>query len=266
MKTTIKVSIVTAISLVLATIVSCNQNSVQQQSVLSSTNFIQLSDYLFVENQTVCLGDEVTIVFDNLLNNNCGISKLQYSIDGGVNWINIGQETPSGGISSFSFTPSEISTYTFRSSWTRTGNPNQCSGSNTGFIVSNESINVIQCGCDISFIGEAISCNENRSANYYLTLDEDYNYIKIQGGLTNFIGNDAVVEINSSSLNSVQRTPGGSTNRVITIEGAVVACEPVVISISWNSTNLDPIITGTWSVKDENGINLVEEVGGLFCQ
>ena len=44
------------------------------------------------------------------------------------------------------------------------------------------------------------------------------------------------------------------------------ACEKVKIKITWNSTNTGGIITGTWSVKDANGVEIAPSVGGLTCE
>ena len=120
-------------------------------------------------------------------------------------------------------------------------------------------------GCTTSFTGEAITCGAQRQAVYTFISANDENYIKIQGGLTNFTGADAVITISGGNLTSSQSTPGGSSNRVIKIEGSVDSCEEIVITISWNSTNSGGIITGDWSVKDENGVDIAPSLAGLFC-
>ena len=119
--------------------------------------------------------------------------------------------------------------------------------------------------CATLFTGEAIACGEQREAVYRFTPADDVTGIKIQGGLTNFTGADAEVTIEGGSLTSSQSTPGGSSNRVIKIEGNVNACEQVVIRIKWNSTNGGGIITGSWSVKDANGLDIAPAIEGLTC-
>jgi hypothetical protein len=119
--------------------------------------------------------------------------------------------------------------------------------------------------CATSFTGEAISCGNAREAVYRFTATEDMDYIKIQGGLTNFTGADAEVTIDGGDLTASQSTPGGSSNRVIKIEGKVTACEQVTIRIKWNSTNSGGVITGSWSVKDANGVEVAPSVAGLEC-
>lgn len=119
--------------------------------------------------------------------------------------------------------------------------------------------------CETSFIGESISCDSSREAIYTFTSEEDLEYIKIQGGLTNFTGEDAIVTVSSDNLTASQSIPGGSSNRVIKVEGSVSACETVTIHVTWNSTNSGGVITGNWSVKNLNGVEIAPFVAGLEC-
>ena len=119
--------------------------------------------------------------------------------------------------------------------------------------------------CATSFFGNAVFCGTEREANYSFTADTSMDYIKIQGGLTNFTGDNAVVTVIGGSLTQSQSTPGGSTNRVIKVEGSIMACETITINIKWNSTNSGGIITGDWSVKDSNGIEVAPSVSALEC-
>jgi hypothetical protein len=122
--------------------------------------------------------------------------------------------------------------------------------------------------CATTFEGEAITCGTEREAIYTLTAGNDMSYIKMQGGLTNFTGADAVMDFleGGANLNYSQSTPGGSSNRIIKIEGSMAACEKVRIRIRWNSTNTDGVITGSWSVKDANGVEIAPSIAGLTCE
>lgn len=120
-------------------------------------------------------------------------------------------------------------------------------------------------GCETSFTGEAVACGNQREAVYTFTSADDQEYIKIQGGLTNFTGADAEVIVSDPGLLVSQWTPGGGTNRVIKVEGSVDACQTITIRIKWNSTNSGGIITGNWSVKDGSGVDLATPVEGLTC-
>lgn len=120
--------------------------------------------------------------------------------------------------------------------------------------------------CETSFTGRAIACGIQREAVYTFTSKDAQSYIKIQGGLTNFTGENAeVIVTDPTGMAISQWTPGGSTNRVIKVEGGVDACETITIRIKWNSTNSGGICTGSWSVKDANGVELAPAVAGLTC-
>jgi hypothetical protein len=138
-------------------------------------------------------------------------------------------------------------------------------GGPVDFNVSYNLIGICPQGCETAFTGEAIECGSSREAEYTFTAEEAQDYIKIQGGLTNFTGADAVVTVTGGDLEVTQTIQGGSSNRLIKIEGSVEACEVITIHITWNSANGNEIITGAWSVKDENGIELAPYLAGLQC-
>ena len=123
--------------------------------------------------------------------------------------------------------------------------------------------------CDIvgnEFTGEAVSCGSDREVNFTFASEEGSNYFKMQGGLTNFTGDNAVISVTGGiNLSIVQSIPGSSSNRRITLEGEIRECETITLNIKWTSTNSDPIITGNWSVKDADGLELAPEVAGLTC-
>ena len=119
--------------------------------------------------------------------------------------------------------------------------------------------------CTTSFTGEAIDCGTSREAEYTFTSEEAITGFKIQGGLTNFTGADAIVTVTGgSNITQWQGTPGGSSNRIIKVEGDIAACETITIRITWNSTNSGGVITGSWSVKANNA-DVAPEVAGLTC-
>lgn len=121
-------------------------------------------------------------------------------------------------------------------------------------------------GCETSFTGQAIACGNAREAVYTFISKDAQSYIKIQGGLANFTGADAeVIVTDATGMTISQWTTGGSSNRVIKVEGGVDACETITIRIRWNSTNSGGVITGSWSVKDGNGVELALAVPGLTC-
>ena len=120
--------------------------------------------------------------------------------------------------------------------------------------------------CATAFTGQAIACGEQREAVYTFTSAEALEYIKIQGGLTNFTGENAeVIVTDATGMTTSQWTTGGSSNRVIRVVGGIDACETITIRIRWNSTNSGGVITGSWSVKDGNGVDVATVVEGLTC-
>jgi len=124
---------------------------------------------------------------------------------------------------------------------------------------------VAKLDCTTSFSGEAIACGNQREAVYTFTSKDALANFKIQGGLTNFTGADAVVTVtHGSNITQTQWTPGGSSNRIIRVLGDIDACETITIRITWNSTNSGGIITGSWSVS-ANGTEVAPAVAGLMC-
>ena len=167
----------------------------------------------------------------------------------------------------------EPGNYVFRTK--HNGNDGNCDGlggSNTTGRCSFEG-NQVCCfvieavdACITLFEGQAVSCGAQREAVFTFKSKDAQGYIKIQGGLTNFTGVDgAEVTVTGGNLTTSQGTPGGSTNRIIKVEGSVSACETITINIKWNSTNPGGLITGSWSVKDGNGFELAPAVAGLTC-
>ncbi|MFE3849250.1 hypothetical protein ACFX5D_14890 [Flavobacterium sp. LB3P45] len=120
--------------------------------------------------------------------------------------------------------------------------------------------------CVTSFTGKAISCGESREAEYKFKSDSDLSSFKIQGGLTNFTGANAIVTVTGgTNTTTTQVTPGNSSNRVITVKGALSKCSEVIIRVTWNSTNTGSTITGDWSVVTDNLNVAPNPISGLTC-
>jgi len=118
--------------------------------------------------------------------------------------------------------------------------------------------------CTTEFTGESTSCSSSRQAIYRFTYEYDEN-IKIQGDLINFTGADAVVSVTGASLNVTQLPAANSSNRTIKLEGPVLACQEVTITITWNSNYPGGIVTGVWSVKNASGTDLAAPVPMMQC-
>ncbi len=117
--------------------------------------------------------------------------------------------------------------------------------------------------CENKFTGKAMSCGTSREAEYTFTSKDAISNLIIQGGLTNFTGEDAEVTVTGGTFNKSQKTPGGSSNRVITVEGSIAACETIKINVKWISGNKGGLITGDWTAIG-TGIT-VDQIAGLTC-
>lgn len=242
------------------------------------------ADIYYSANPT-CQGEEVTVYFDNGSGSNCGQSRIQVWGPNDTDWVTfLGNTLPVNGVVSKSFTPALAGEYRFRGSYQRTGSMAACPNSNENVVnFEDESLTVENCGCQTSLVAEASCSGNDRTASYVFTHEGDIDYVKIQGGLTNFSG-DAEVLINGVAVdfNSVspdgwdtgvvgdytvgQRTPGGSSNRTIRVEGPA-SCEVLVITLNWSTTEPKGEfgeITGEWTVVDEDGAELAA-VSDLMC-
>jgi hypothetical protein len=134
------------------------------------------------------------------------------------------------------------------------------------FDVSYSLFGVCPDACATAFTGQAISCGTSREAVYTFKSDTDLSYFKIQGGLTNFTGADAVVTVTGgTNTTTTQTIPGKSSNRVITVEGGISKCSEITIRVTWNSTNTGGVITGDWSVSTNNLNVAPAPIPGLTC-
>ncbi len=216
------------------------------------------------------VGDSVIIVFDLGNDADCGHVQVQVSGPDGSGWENGGKPmTPDSGMVSVLFIPEQPGWYLVRAKYTRTGKPSSCPYENTGWLVASDTLFVEgdpdmadSTACEALFTGEAISCDSSREAVFTFVAAEDIEHLKIQGGLTNGVIGDVEVTVDGADLDIYQKTPGHSTNRVITLEGSAVACDTITITLVWTSGNPGPVITGEWSASG-GGIHL--ETEALEC-
>jgi len=216
------------------------------------------------------VGDSIVITFDLENGADCGLAMIQVSGPGGEGWPNGGKPvTPDSGMATLLFMPVAPGEYKVRGKYTRTGNPKTCDFESTGWMESADLLIVEgdttvmeddTLSCEGSFTGEAISCDSTREVVFTYVADQDLNHLKIQGGLTNGALEDPVVTVVGADLDISQRTPGNSSNRIITLEGSVVACDTITVTITWLSGNQGPFITGEWSATGGY------EVPGLECE
>lgn len=249
-----------------AFMVGCSETEPTETFVARTTN---AGSYITYSEQEICLGDPATICFNNHYNNNCGNIALQMQSPGSATWVQVATGTPVNGELCYTFTPTVAGSYNFRGRWNATGGPSCSStGANIGFAAGTATFPLVVNAvcCETAFTGEAISCDATREAEFRFSSDVAISYFKMQGGLTNFTGADAVVTVTGGNdITVAQWSPGGSSNRVIRVEGGIDECDEVVVHITWNSTNSGGIITGQWSVKDADGADIAPPVAGLTC-
>jgi hypothetical protein len=239
-----------------------------------------VAELVVTPNTSVCLNTPVTLTAkawnsDTIVSG--GKIQIEELIDGEWKQIVNFVDLPSS--AEYGFTPEEVGSRVFRA--------NYVGGSD--YLNSKEEKTLLfeECGCQFKgnlLSGEAISCDNTREVIYTFSSEEVIGLFKIQGGLTNFTGenanvyiNDELVDFNETSEDGWnqgttsdgfvvgQRTPGNSSNRNIRIEGSMGECSSVVIRIVWNSTNSGGIITGDWSVVGDN-VGEIDPVSGLTCE
>jgi len=127
-------------------------------------------------------------------------------------------------------------------------------------------ITVENCNCPSEFLGET-ECGDfgdfNRKVVYAFTTELASEF-KIQGGLTNFTGDDFLVEVAGGDGIEINTwIPGASSNRIISVTGGLDDCGEVEITVYWYSTNTDTYITGKWSVELD-GVK-IWEIDPMMC-
>lgn len=248
---------------------SCQKDELHEPSIGSRDAF----SFSYSANQ-VSPGDSVTVTFDIGNGADCGHVQVQMTGAGG-GWSQVvNHEVPDSGVVTFVVVPDAPGDYGFRAKYTRTGKPSSCPFESTGWVDAEELLEVLgdeddeeeqdSLACESYFSGEAISCDSAREAVFTFVSAEDLDYVKIQGGLTNFtLDSAAVVTVTGADFDVRQRTPGHSSNLIITLEGSVTACDTVTINVQWNSSNQGAYITGDWSASAGDDDLVVE---ALECE
>src|SRR5687768_5293840 len=251
-----------AIVMIAFTMTSC-----QNEDLATPGNKItqRTPHFSYSPSNPACLGEAVTVTFDNLYNNNCGNTQIQQWING--EWIQVAMGTPVNGDLSYTFTPSAVGEYRFRGKWNATGGPS-CSntGANIGF-TEEEPLEVIVCGCDDALTAE-VACTAdacNRTVTFTYTAGDDVDAIVIQGGLTHFTTICTATATGGLVQNTTHPSVTNSNANVTRWEATgVEACDEFTVTITWTSTNNAAEITGQWTVKDGDG-NLLAYVCPLDC-
>lgn len=207
--------------------------------IAEPTLTLRSEDYITYNPTTPCIGQEVTVTFDNGYNNNCGVSRIQQRING--IWTIVKEDVPLNGIIKYSFTPSAAGSYRFRGSWNKAGK--NCHGENLKH-VEEEPLVVIEDCCRDFFTATAV-CNPEKECPYavelhFMTTIE--NWIAIVGQLPEgyeFCG------LYDELGNIIEEYSGN----VMQIVADFPACTEGIFFAYFNSP-VTPATFGNWMVKD----------------
>jgi hypothetical protein len=119
--------------------------------------------------------------------------------------------------------------------------------------------------CKTYFTRKVISNGSQCEVNYTFNSADEQDYIEIKGDLTSSLGLDADIKVAGGNLSVSQGKISPNGKRMIKIAGSVEECEPIIINIKWKSGISDGKLTDTWSINDENGLELAPAINGLEC-
>jgi hypothetical protein len=182
---------------------------------------------------------------------------MQYELTPG-NWVLVGSEQPTDGCISYTIPSASAGAYNFRGQYN--GNSGGCGQDvcNVGYNDYTYTATVVSCGCDDELSAD-VSCTEdacNRSVTFTYTAGDDYDAIVVQGGLTHFT---SICTATATGLvQNLDHPSLDNSNANVTRWEAtgVEECDELTVTITWTSTNDDPLITGKWTVKDGDGNTL----------
>jgi hypothetical protein len=206
-------------------------------------------------NNAPCAGDDLSVTF--CVPATCGQAQIQW--DSAGTWVQIAHENPlTGGCLTGTVPAAAAGTYNFRAQYISSGGG--CNFCTLQFADTPYSVTVVECDdCELTgntFTGTSTTtCGSSvHSATYTLCSEDGISFFHIQGGLTNFTGANATVAwVGGNGVTVSQHTPGGSSNRIVEVEGSLSECSCITITMSWNSTNANNQVTGGWSAVGFGG-------------
>jgi hypothetical protein len=201
------------------------------------------SDYITYNPQVGCVGQEVTVTFDNGYGNNCGTSRIQQHINGA--WITVIEEVPQNGIITHAFVPGAPGNYRFRASWNKSGK--FCNQENIKPF-EEDPLQVERDCCQDYFTATSI-CDEARECPYGLefhfmtTMD---NWISITGHLPEGYSFCGFYD----EYGNIIENYSGNTIELI---WDVYACIDLKFFVYFTAPTEHPSF-GTWTVMDMHGV------------
>lgn len=201
------------------------------------------ADYITYNPSPGCVGQEVTVSFDNGYGNNCGTSKIQQFIN--EKWVTVEQDIPLHGMITHTFVPHLAGEYRFRASWN--GNGKHCEYESIKFFEEDPLIVDVDC-CRDYFTATAI-CNLDRPCQYGIefhfktSID---NWVALIGDLPSgysFCG------LYDEFGNIIENYSGSH----LEISGDFYACYDVTFFVYFSTSEIPPSF-GTWMLKDMQGV------------
>jgi len=119
--------------------------------------------------------------------------------------------------------------------------------------------------CETTFTGEITSCGVHRALVYKFTSATEEKDILIEGDLIDFVGDGATITVGGADLSVTQTTVAANSVNHIKIEGAVLECTEITITITWTSSNHDDNVSSDWTVKNMEGTELAK-VLSMACE
>jgi hypothetical protein len=235
-----------------AILFSCQKDEFSNDAKLMLKS-VSAGHYFTYSENPLCLGEEATVTFDNLLNNECGNSQIQMKGPSDTIWIQVVNSTPAAGIITYIFTPAEEGEYQFRGKWTSTGSPDACPGDNIPWTEAYPVLTVENCGCETTLEG-TVECEGYSRTVTYTFIPEADGYVVIQGGFTRFATNFATVECSGLTESENENSNAG----VRSFSGMVEECQEYTITVTWDYQQWnkkgdqlmeDGHVIDTWSAK-----------------
>lgn len=234
----------------------------------------------YAPSDSICVGDSITITYDNGLANDCGKSSIQMRGPGDDEWTAVLQnEEPVDGEVTYTFEPELTGVYEFRAHWIRAGSPASCPDSPPQLGWEEAEVLVVSdCDgggeeppCDTTFTGEVVVCDTTgqdsiREIALTFIFPDSSDYVIIQGILDSLEADAEVTVSGGDDVVITQTIPDGTSDRLLTVEFSADECEEIVIQISFEAEDLDAdFLTGVFTASDENGEALAPDVAELSC-
>ncbi len=223
-----------------------------------STQNLNYGTLTYSSNGDICLGDPVTITFNNDQGLNDGLFKMSIWGPNDTDWVNLKDyfSAPDGGKVSYTFTPEDLGGYRFRGDYQVKGGPT--TGTNTGWVEISPLFSVVNCdGCDESF-----SYLENEDGSYTFTYLSEVSLTDANVKFTcPHIKGFTVEDGKTYTENPANPNSQGSPT-VLTLTGDIAACTPITFILSFDP-DCEQNANGKLNLWTDFKVNEVSKKGSL---